>query len=308
MKRPAMPELSVAGEAALAAYLTALREETDANATSIRNYGSDLRQFIAWCEGTWAVGQETPATFTPAALSTPLIVRYRSQLQHTLRLRPASVNRALISIKRYVAWTVETGQLGRNLAAPVKLIPTEAPSPRHLEDDEEEALVAAVNATGSLRDQTIVIVMLHTGLRAREVCTLRRDSVTLGKRSGVLRVVGKRNKYRDVPLNATARAALTAYMGALDPDTPHLFPSAKTGQALSERALGHLIRKYTTQARLADVSPHDLRHRFGYRMAAVVPLHRLAQLMGHDSLNTTMLYIRGTPQDLQTDVEQIAWR
>ena len=61
------------------------------------------------------------------------------------------------------------------------------------------------------------------------------------------------------------------------------------------------------QARLADVSPHDLRHRFGYRMAAVVPLHRLAQLLGHDSLNTTMLYVRGTPQDLQTDVEQIAW-
>jgi len=139
---------------------------------------------------------------------------------------------------------------------------------------------AAVSATGSLRDQAIVIVMLHTGLRAAEICTLRRDSVTLGKRSGVLRVVGKRNKYRDVPLNATARAALTAYMGGLDPDTPYLFPSGKTGQALSERALGHLIRKYAMQARLADVSPHDLRHRFGYRMAAVVPLHRLAQLMG----------------------------
>jgi site-specific recombinase XerD len=52
MKRPAMPELSIAGEAVLAAYVTALREETDANATSIRNYGSDLRQFIAWCEAT----------------------------------------------------------------------------------------------------------------------------------------------------------------------------------------------------------------------------------------------------------------
>lgn len=51
----------------------------------------------------------------------------------------------------------------------------------------------------------------------------------------------------------------------------------------------------------------DLRHRFGYRMAEVVPLHRLAQIMGHDSLDTTMLYIRGTKQDLQHDVEKIAW-
>jgi len=69
----------------------------------------------------------------------------------------------------------------------------------------------------------------------------------------------------------------------------------------------HLVTKYATQAQVADISPHDLRHRFGYRMAEVVPLHRLAQIMGHDSLDTTMLYIRGTKQDLQQDVEKIAW-
>jgi integrase/recombinase XerD len=73
------------------------------------------------------------------------------------------------------------------------------------------------------------------------------------------------------------------------------------------RALGYLITKYAVQAQVADVSPHDLRHRFGYRMAEVVPLHRLAQIMGHDSLDTTMLYVRGTKQDLQQDVEKIAW-
>jgi integrase/recombinase XerD len=71
--------------------------------------------------------------------------------------------------------------------------------------------------------------------------------------------------------------------------------------------LGHLVTKYATQAQVADLSPHDLRHRFGYRMAEVVPLHRLAQIMGHDSPDTTMLYIRGTKQDLQQDVEKIAW-
>ena len=58
---------------------------------------------------------------------------------------------------------------------------------------------------------------------------------------------------------------------------------------------------------MSDVSPHDLRHRFGYRMAASVPLHRLAQLMGHDSLDTTMIYVQGTKADLQRDVEKIAW-
>lgn len=57
-----------------------------------------------------------------------------------------------------------------------------------------------------------------------------------------------------------------------------------------------------------SLSPHDLRHRFGYRMAETVPLHRLAQIMGHDSLDTTMVYVRGTSEDLQRDVEHIAWQ
>jgi integrase/recombinase XerD len=304
MKRPAIPALSDEGQQALESYTTALREHTDTSAATVRNYRSDLRQFIAWCERIWAADQEHAPTFTPSALTTPLITRYQAYLQHTQHLKPASVNRTLISIKRYVAWAVETGQIGRNLAAPVKLVPAENSAPRHLDDTEEEALVAAVTATGSLRDQTIVILLFHTGLRAGELCTLRRDDVTIGRRSGFLRVYGKRNKYREVP---TARAALTAYLRDLADTTLYLFPSVKTGQALTERALGHLIKKYATQARLSDVSPHDLRHRFGYRMAETVPLHRLAQMMGHDSLHTTLLYIRGTRKDLQNEVEKIAW-
>ena len=50
-----------------------------------------------------------------------------------------------------------------------------------------------------------------------------------------------------------------------------------------------------------------LHHRFGYRMAESVPLHRLAQIMGHDSLDTTKLYIQGTRHNLQQAVETIAW-
>jgi integrase/recombinase XerD len=124
-------------------------------------------------------------------------------------------------------------------------------------------------------------------------------------------VHGKRNKYREVPLNATARAALVAYDPSLSQphsyDITPLFPSEKRQARLTERGLGYLIKKYARAAHLRDVSPHDLRHRFGYRMAASVPFHRLAQLMGHDSLNTTMRYIQGTRQDLQQEVEKIAW-
>lgn len=61
-------------------------------------------------------------------------------------------------------------------------------------------------------------------------------------------------------------------------------------RVLTKRALSYIVKKYARLAKLIDVSPHDLRHRFGYRMAESVPLHRLAQIMGHDSLDTTKLY------------------
>jgi integrase/recombinase XerD len=189
----------------------------------------------------------------------------------------------------------------------VKLVGQEDATPRQLDDQEEQALMAAVTKRGLLRDRVLIVLLLHTGLRAREICQLRRDQVKLGKRGGFLEIIGKRNKYREVPLNATARLVLSEYLPTLAPDTVFLFPSGKTKDALSERALGYIVKKYASSAKLIDVSPHDLRHRFGYRMAESVPLHRLAQIMGHDSLDTTRLYIQGTKHDLQQAVETIAW-
>jgi len=307
MSRLSNPAISTTAQQALDQYAVSLQQEVDVSAATVRNYVSDLRQFMAWCETTWAAGQEETRTWTPATITTVLLTRYRAFLQHTQRLKPASVNRALVTLKRYAAWATEQGLISRNPATVVKLIPRKPGAPRQIDDDEEDALVSTVTRLGSLRDRTMIVLMLHTGLRAHEVCTLQRPNVTLGKRSGVLTVYGKRNKYREIPLNATARAALSDYMETLPATCLYLFPSEKTQVALSERALGHVIKKYAALAHVRDVSPHDLRHRFGYRMAEAVPLHRLAQIMGHDSLDTTLLYIRGTQRDLQQEVEKIAW-
>lgn len=109
----------------------------------------------------------------------------------------------------------------------------------------------------------------------------------------------------------TLHAILKQYDPSLDKPQPYdetsLFFTEKRRTRLTERGLGYLVNKYAEQAKLCNVSPHDLRHRFGFRMAASVPLHRLARLMGHDALDTTMLYVRRTKQDLQCEVEKIAW-
>ena len=307
MKRSSIPTLSQSGQQALGQYESYLRLVADVRPVTIRNYLSDLRLFAAWYEQTNSQGQEISQPFVPSAISTPTITRYRSYLQSVLELKPASVNRQLVTLKCYFAWVVSTGLIHTNPAAVVKLISFVESPPRHITDSEEGALVAAVTKDGSLRDRTLIVLMLHTGLRASEVCTLKPEHVHWGKRSGTVQVHGKGNKYREVPLNATARAVLVEYIKTFPAHANCLFPSEKTGLALTERALGYLVKKYAQRALLIDISPHDLRHRFGYRMAEVVPLHRLAQIMGHDSLDTTMIYIRGTQGDIQREIEKIAW-
>jgi integrase/recombinase XerD len=316
VRRAAKPGLSAEGEENLSRYGSHLREEEDLAADTVRNYLSDLRQFAAFCEAGWSEGEEAGEPFSPAGVTTPPITLYRSHLKNALGLKPATINRHLISIKRYFGWAVDEALVSRDPAKAVKLVPRVVPPPRHLSDKEEAALVAAVERYGSLRDRTLIVVALHTGLRAEELRGLRPSHVIIAKRSGRLEVWGKRGKHREVPLNSTAREALAEWMSELPKGAPCLYPSRKGAangdggrdlKPISDRALGYVVTKYAALARVEDVSPHDLRHRFGYEMAKRVPLHRLAQIMGHDSLDTTMVYVRGTQGDLQRAVEERAW-
>lgn len=304
------------GERTLERYLKHLGEEQDLAADTVRNYLSDLRQFAAFCEASWAEGEESGEPFSPEGVTTPTITLYMSHLKNVAELKPASINRYLVSVKRYFSWAVDQGLVSRDPAKAVKLVPRMIPPPRHLSDREEAALVSAAERYGSLRDRTLLVVALHSGLRAEELCKLKPQHVRLGKRSGHLKVYGKRGKYREVPLNVTAREALAEWLEELPADSEWLFPSrkAKTDgagqrepQPITERGLGYVLKRYADLAKVENLSCHDLRHRFGYRMAEKVPLHRLAQIMGHDSLGTTMAYVRGTQGDLQNAVEEIAW-
>ena len=316
MQQTEKPKLSASGEAEIERYGRYLREEQDLSAATLRNYLSDLNGFALFCESSWSEGEDSEESFSPSAVTTPTITMYRSHLKNVSELKPASINRYLVSVKRYFSWALDQGLILRDPARAVKLVPRVVPPPRHLSDKEESALVAAAENYGTPRDRTLMVVALHTGLRAEELCNLKPGHVKLGKRSGHLTVYGKRGKYREVPLNVTAREALRDWMETLPEESSWLFPSRKgktngsgerEPQPITVRGLGYLVKRYADLAKVADVSCHDLRHRFGYRVAERTALHRLAQIMGHDSLDTTMVYVRGTQGDLQNAVEDIAW-
>ena len=284
--------ISEQGKQTIQDFIYVLTTHEDLNPKTLKEYASDIKHFISWFE---TAGHQEEVIFQIADVTTPTLTRYREASQKVMGLKPATINRRLITLKRFFDWAVSESKIRRDPSKLVKLVPEEKVSPRQMTDKEEAALIAAAEHGGSLRDQTILIVMVHTGLRTMEVCDLAPEDIQIGKRSGQLIVRSrKRNKQREVPLNATCRAALEKYLAELPPDSPYLFPSEKTGVRLTERALRHLIQKYMKAARIEGLRAYDLRHRFGYVMAENTPLHRLAQIMGHDSLDTTMIYVKAT--------------
>jgi integrase/recombinase XerC len=160
--------------------------------------------------------------------------------------------------------------------------------------------------------------MLHTGLRVNEICRLRRGHIN----GDLLEVWGVGDHYREVPLDATCHDALQDYLrdrdsvergGARptvtsvgrrvpqDHDSEYLFPSNRTDDRLTPRAIGFLIAKYARLADIQNLRPHDLRHRFGYRMAETMPLDTLAQIMGHDLPESALIYVKAPPKDAPPD-------
>ncbi|GAX90763.1 tyrosine-type recombinase/integrase [Effusibacillus lacus] len=302
-------EISEQGEQIINDFVHTLSTKEDLNSKTLKEYASDLKQFIRWFESSEQSNQKKDVAFRLEDVATPTLTRYQEVMQKIMKLKPATINRRLVTLKRFFGWAATEGRIRRDPSKPVKLIPEEKTSPRQMTEKEEAALVAAAEHSGSLRDQTIIILMIYTGLRTMEVCDLAPEDIKIGKRSDhVIVRSGKRNKEREVPLNSTCRSALEKYMATLSPNSKYLFPSEKTGGRLSERALRHLIQKYMKLARLEGLSAHDLRHRFGYVMAVNTPLHRLAQIMGHDSLDTTMIYVKATQADLHPEAEKIAWQ
>ncbi|GHO46814.1 tyrosine-type recombinase/integrase [Ktedonospora formicarum] len=294
MSREAQPSITDEGQQMFIQYASALHQTPKLSSVTVRNYLSDLRQFIAWCEQKDA----SHITFAPENITLALLMRYRDYLLITLKLKHASVNRSLISLRRFFSWASASCLTQCDFGSAFTLIPRDAPMPRYLNNEEERALLAAVGTSGSLRDRAIISLLLYAGLRAHELCALTPQQVHFNQGGVTLNIIDQRQHVREVTLEECS--ALSEYVASLPSECTYLFMSTKTGKALTERALGHLVSKYAKLTRLVDISPQDLRHRFGYCMAQTLPLEQLARVMGHESSASTVLYLRGVQTSSST--------
>lgn len=137
MKRQANTHLSPSGDLVLPQYEKTLREQEDLTPASVHNYLSDIRHFKAWYEAReneQATGTQDGCGFDPQAITTSMLIRYRTYLQTVQRQKPASVNRSLISLKRSFGWAMRHHLITYNPSAPMRLFGQEDIAPRHLDD------------------------------------------------------------------------------------------------------------------------------------------------------------------------------
>jgi integrase/recombinase XerC len=303
MKREQHPWISTSVEDVLASYREALQGRDALHAATIRNYLSDLRHFMAWCETSWQEGLFPEVAFRLSNLTTPLIAQYRAYLLTALRLKPASINRMLVSIKRFSAWATERDMLASDPARAVPLVAQPDRQPRFLSDAEELRLLTTVATAAPLRDRAIVATLLRTGLRVHELCDLPIAHADLSPQGARIIVVGERARTREVPLDALTRDTLSLYVPTRPSAASALFVGSRANQPLTERTVGRIVHTYASQADIDDLSPQDLRNRFGYRIAQTLPLQEVARLLGHTSLTSTMRYV-GAPAGPRADSER----
>jgi integrase/recombinase XerD len=277
---------------------------SDKSENTVEAYLRDLRLFGEWFHSS-SGEQMTPEGITPIDVK-----EYKRHLLQAKGYKPATVNRKLASISALCAWARKAGLIEANPTEGIGNVQEMELAPRWLTRKEQYALLRAVQKEGNPRDEAVMMLLLHTGLRVSEASNLRLSDIKISERKGQATVRdGKGGKHRVVPLNADVRKALATYLQAR-PDASHdyLFVGKQSGR-LKPWGIQYVASKYAYLAKLDNVTPHVLRHTFGKNLVdAGVSLDKVATLLGHKNLNTTRMYTKPSSADLAQAVERLEIR
>ena len=211
--------------------------------------------------------------------------------------RPRSTARQLSSFRRFYRHLVREGALRDDPTALIDMPKVGRSLPRSLTEEEVEALLAAPAVGDPLghRDRTMLEVLYATGLRVSELVSLKLSSVNLGQ--GVLRIVGKGDRERLIPLGEEAVQWVQQFLLGprveilLERQTDYLFPTRR-GDRMTRQAFWHIIKRHARSAGIQkELSPHTLRHAFAtHLLNHGADLRVVQMLLGHSDLSTTQIY------------------
>jgi integrase/recombinase XerC len=277
------------------AYLTA---ERNACAHTVEAYRRDLEQGLAMMAAL-----EGGRPVTPDRLQAGLVRRYLARLVQQ-GLSRTSVARKLAAWRSFCRYLCLKGVLAGNPFAGLPAPRVRRKIPRALEVDEASRLVEAPAGDDPLRlrDRALLELLYAAGLRVAELVGL--DLRDVDCEGGTVRVRGKGNRERVVPVGRPALAALERYLRAgrpaLRPRDQAVFVNGR-GARLTTRGARMVVGRYGGKAGLAgDVHPHLLRHTFAtHLLEGGADLRVVQELLGHARLTTTQVYTHITVDRLK---------
>ncbi|WP_372614660.1 site-specific tyrosine recombinase XerD [Halomonas sp.] len=269
------------------AFLDGLWLEQGVSDNTLSAYRRDL---VAWATHLEGIGE---SLLRQDAGALPAWLDERRASGYQLR----SNARLLSSLRRFYRWALAEEMIAQDPLVEVRLPRVQPALPNTLEEDEVERLLAApdVRTDLGLRDRAMLEVLYGAGLRVSELVGLTTDAINL--RQGVVRVRGKGDKDRLVPLGEEAVHWLERYLshgrGGLMTDItrPALFPG-RSDRAMTRQTFWHRLKVHALVAGIdRPLSPHTLRHAFATHLLNHGANLRVVQLLlGHSDLSTTQIY------------------
>lgn len=274
----------------------------DFSEKTVKAIKADLRKFVHW----FITANKERLELT--RITTRDIADFRSHLREIRRQSVATVNRALVTLRRVLGHAHLSGLIDANPVLVVKELRRMPVTPKGLSTAEVRKILREIEIRQDHKAAAIIGLMLFSGLRASEVVGLELDDVTIGLRSGqVICRLGKGNKQRVVPLALEARRLLTAYRETRPPLNCHAVFIGERGR-LGYSGLRGICSRYAAITGV-NFTAHRLRHTFAHRFLNQNSndLVALAQILGHENLNTTAIYTKRRDDELQACVDGLRY-
>ena len=264
---------------------------------TISAYQKDLIEFREFCDSEF---ETTDIEGVPYSL-------IRSWIVHLVEkgLTNRSVNRKISSLKSYYNFLLRTKQISENpLRKHQSLKLQRRVNVPFSEKEIQEVLDGFSDSDDfeSVRDKLMIEILYSTGMRRAELISLRDDSFDLSQR--IVKVLGKRNKERQIPLLESVVVTIQKYLGLkgeMFPESDHFFLTGK-GDKIYATLVYRTINAYFGKVSLkVKKSPHVVRHSFAtHLLSEGADLNSVKELLGHSSLASTQVYTHSNLKDLKS--------
>jgi len=269
---------------------------------TIRAFEFDLRKFARY----FTMANNEPFSFR--RVTTTDLVSFKRYLRETLGQSVSTVNRALVSLRKYLGWLVEQGHMPVNPAKVVKELRNQQPVPQGLEPSQVRKLLRETELRNDIRARAIFDLFLHTGCRVSDLVQLELHDLMINDRSGtVVFRFGKGGKQRQCPLPLVTRRSLVGYLAIRPPvQSSNVFIGERG--PLTDRGARALCDKYSAICGFR-IFPHLLRHTMAHQFLRDNnnDIVALSQILGHENIQTSARYTQRTQDALGKMSENMSY-